>query len=75
MSKGNHGQTGAYSLTIRESEGSREERVDGINTLDQEKKNVERPSGGQEQRYKCAGSQDGRGVNGWKEQTVLGASR
>lgn len=38
MSKGNHGQTGAYSLTIRESEGSREERVDGINTLDQEKK-------------------------------------
>lgn len=38
MSKGNHGQTGAYSLTIRESEGSREERADGINTLDQEKK-------------------------------------
>lgn len=74
MSKGNHGQTGAYSLTIRESEGSREEKG-----WDQHirpgKKNVERPSGGQEQRYKCAGSQDGRGVNGWKEQTVLGASR
>lgn len=64
------------SLTIRESGGSREERADGINTLDQEKKKyVARPSGGKEQRCKCAGSQDGRGVNGWKEQTVLGASR
>lgn len=28
------------SLTIRESGGSREERADGINTLDQEKKNM-----------------------------------
>lgn len=32
------------SLTIRESGGSREERADGINTLDQEKKKyVARP--------------------------------